>query len=276
MSCTSTNSVVSPTQKPNVQAYLAPGQPITLNLSTVIAYSDITTPDSISRPIDGQSIKIKTSDGKVFNLKSIGNGDYVSAKNEVVKFGIGYTLELNFDGLPISATTTIPQKPTGFKLDKNSISRTQRDFSQGFGGGGGPMGGGGPGGTQDDNTPIVASWNNPTGDYYFVAQLSQEANPEYVIITAANNTNNVGREIRRQINNQPTTTSLANIQPGSFQLFGKYAIILYRLNPDYAALYRSGGTSSQNISTPPTAITNALGIFTGVNTDTLSVTVLKK
>ena len=97
-----------------------------------------------------------------------------------------------------------------------------------------------------------------------------------MIITAANNTNNVGREIRRQINNQPTTASVANIQIGSFQLFGKYAIILYHPNPDYAALYRSGGTSSQNISTPPTAITNALRIFTGVSTDTLSVTVLKK
>jgi Domain of unknown function (DUF4249) len=273
VACTTTNEVIRPDQKPVVEAYLAPGQPISLRLMTVIAYSETETVDSVSRPIDGQKIQIKTSDGKIFNLTNTGNGYYTSAKTEVVKFGLSYSLDFKYNNLPVTATTTIPNKPTGFKLDKTSISLTQRDFSQGRGGPGGPM----MGGVMDDNTPIVLSWNNPTGEYYFVVQLSLDANPEPVVITPVNpNQNNDRGPGGRRIVNQPTNAGVANVQPQSFQYFGKYAIILYKVSPDYAALYRSGGTSTQNISTPPTSISNGLGIFTGVNTDTLRVEILKK
>jgi Domain of unknown function (DUF4249) len=275
VACTTTNEVIRPDQKPVIEAYLAPGQPVSLRLMTVIAYSETETVDSVSRPIDGQKIQIKASDGKVFNLTNTGNGYYTSAKTEVVKFGLGYSLDFKYNNLQISATTTIPNKPTGFKLDKTSISLTQRDFGQGRGPGG--PGGFMMGGVMDDNTPIVLSWNNTTGEYYFVVQLSLDANPEPVIITPVNpNGQNDRGPGGRRVVNQPTNGSVANVQPQSFQYFGKYAIILYKVSPDYAALYRSGGTSTQNISTPPTTINNGLGIFTGVNTDTLRVDVLKK
>jgi hypothetical protein len=53
-------------------------------------------------------------------------------------------------------------------------------------------------------------------------------------------------------------------------------VILMHVNPDYAALYRSSGSTSQNISTPPTSITNGLGVFTGVNADTLKFEVKQR
>lgn len=124
---------------------------------------------------------------------------------------------------------------------------------------------------QDDNTPLVLSWDNPTGEYYFVVQQSADSNSDPVI-----SINNGQGLPQRRINNQPTNGSVTNIQPRSFSYFGKYNVILFRLNPDYAALYRSGGTSTQNLSTPPTAITNGLGIFTGVAPDTIQVLVQKK
>ena len=52
-----------------------------------------------------------------------------------------------------------------------------------------------------------------------------------------------------------------------------HRIVLFHLNPDYAALYKQSSTSTQHIATPPTRVVNGLGIFTGVNTDTLYVAV---
>jgi hypothetical protein len=52
-------------------------------------------------------------------------------------------------------------------------------------------------------------------------------------------------------------------------------LILYHLNADYAALYNDTGNSSQNLTNPTTNIENGLGIFTGINADTLLLNVIK-
>jgi len=75
--------------------------------------------------------------------------------------------------------------------------------------------------------------------------------------------------------NEPLTGINNTLRSQSFQYFGSHNIVLYRVNAEYAALYQSSGTTSQNLSTPPTSITNGLGIFTGINADTLKFTVNK-
>lgn len=264
--CTETNQVISSGQKPVVEAFLAPGKPVSLKLTTVIGYTDASdAADSISRPIDGQTIQIKVSNGDVFTLKSLGQGLYESASNQLVKFGLSYTLDFIYNDLPISATTTIPTRPTGFTISRNILYRSKIDLSNGTGGGFRP-------GTED-RTPIEAAWDNPNGEYHFIALINAEVAPETIVILPTDATNQF--PFNRSFNNEPTTASTSNIQPQSFQYFGKHYAVLYRLNADYAALYKSGGTTTQNISTPPTSITNGLGIFTGVNADTLIVNVLQ-
>jgi hypothetical protein len=262
--CTETNRVINSNQKPVIEAFLAPGKPVSLKLTTVIGYTDAA--DSIARPIDGQTIQIRVSDGNIFTLKGVGEGLYESANNELVSFGLTYTLDFTYNDLPISATTTIPTRPTGFTLSRNIIYRSKVDLSSGTGGGFRPG--------SEDRTPIEAAWNNPAGEYHFIALINTETTPEAIVILPTDTDNN-RFPINRRFNNEPTTANISNIQPQSFQYFGKHYAVLYRLNPDYAALYKSGGTTTQNISTPPTSITNGLGIFTGVNADTLIVNVYK-
>ena len=60
------------------------------------------------------------------------------------------------------------------------------------------------------------------------------------------------------------------------QQFGDHRVIVYRVNPEYAALYESASNSSLNISEPPTNINNGLGIFTGISSDTLFFKVIEK
>ena len=51
---------------------------------------------------------------------------------------------------------------------------------------------------------------------------------------------------------------------------GKTLLILYHVNPDYAAIYNSSSASSQDLTGASSDINNGQGIFTGLNSDTLS------
>ena len=266
-SCTDTNTVVNPGDKPIIEAYLAPNHKVSMKVYTEIPYSE--TSEGKSDVIDGLTIKITGSDGKNFTLKSLGGGIYESGSTELIGLANStYTMSFDYKGRNVSATTTIPEKPIGFKIDKTEISRTQIDLSSGGfpgGGGGGPFGGGG-----EINTSVELTWSNPNKAYYFVAAQNTETSPVAVLIPPAGS---IFPSFR--FNEQPSTGVSQLLRSQSFQYFGNYDLILYRVNTEYAALYQSAGTTSQNLSTPPSSITNGLGVFSGINADTLKFVVKK-
>lgn len=271
-SCTETNDVINPGDKPIIEAYLAPNHRVSLKVFTEIPYSE--SAEGVSKPIDGLSIKITGTDGKVFNLTSVGNGLYESAKTQLIGPAKAiYTMEFDYKGRKVSASTEIPEKPVSFKIDKTSISRTQIDLSSGFPtGGGGGFGGGGGGGPfgGDANTSVELTWSNPKQNYHFVAVENVETTPIQIVVPPSGSTFPSFRFF-----NEPLTGANNTLRSQSFQYFGSHNIVLYRVNSEYAALYQSSGTTSQNLSTPPTSISNGLGIFTGINADTLKFTVNK-
>jgi hypothetical protein len=263
------NNVVKPGDKPIINAYLAPGQPVNMKIYTEIPYT--ATDSAYSKPIVGMKIQITQSNGKNFTLTGDAEGNYISANSDKIgPVGTSVSMAFSYNGRLVSATTIIPSKPTGFKMDQTEITRVARDLSAGFGGG---PGGGGGGFLQEARVTINVNWNNPDNTYYFVAAQSLEPNPQPVIILPANTTNDNRRQ--RRFNNQPIQGNSSSLPSQNFNYFGKYGVILYRLNPDYAALYLNNSTTSQNIATPVGTISNGLGIFTGVNADTLTLNVLK-
>jgi hypothetical protein len=54
---------------------------------------------------------------------------------------------------------------------------------------------------------------------------------------------------------------------------GRSIIPIHLVLPDYASLYDRTTSSSQNLTNPSTGITYGYGIFTGLNADTLDMTV---
>ncbi|WP_064196837.1 MULTISPECIES: DUF4249 family protein [Emticicia] len=266
-SCTETNTVINPGDKPVVEAYLAPNHPVSLKLYSEIPYSD--TSEGVSQPIDGVSIKIIGSNGKTFTLTSQGSGLYTSANNELIgPAGTTYSLEFDFKGRKVRATTEIPSKPINFKSDKTEISRTQIDLSNFTPGSGGGIRPGG--GFDQENTSVNLTWSNPNNYYHFVAVENVEENRVQIIIPPSGSSFPSFRFF-----NEPLIGSSNVVRSQSFQFFGKHDIILYRVNSEYAALYQATGTTSQNLSTPPTSIINGLGIFTGINADTVKFVVNK-
>lgn len=258
--CETDSNLIEGGVKPIVEGYLVAGRPISITVKKEIAFTADTS--AKESPILGLNIKV-SGDGQTYALKSSGNGLYESDKTVKLKVGSMYSISFDYNGKPVSASTTIPTKPVGFTSDLTSIARTKLDLSSGSSNIRNP----------DGNTDINLSWSNPSSEYHFVVADNVETSPVAIItLPTTSNFNDIIRRFR----SQPLQGTDTRLRSQQFQYFGKYNLVLLKVNADYAALYNSSGTTSQNISTPPTTITNGLGIFTGVNADTLTFTVKQK
>lgn len=73
----------------------------------------------------------------------------------------------------------------------------------------------------------------------------------------------------------PTQSNTVNIVRQNFEYYGKYKLILFKVNGEYIDLFNNRGQSSLNLTNPPTNVTNGFGVFIAMNVDTLDFTVLK-
>ncbi len=254
--CSCKKEVADPsfTDTPVVQGYLEPGTTPILNISRQVAFSSTATyaPDNIN----ALNVQIIYND-TVYTMKPLGNGNYVDSNLFISKNGT-YGLRFAYNGKTVSATTSIPPKPTGYSESTDTMSIVQE--GTGATGGGGGLGGYRP-------NPFIMSWSNPDASYYIIVVENIEVNP------VAINLNETAPP--RIFRNQPTQSNQYQINSREFHFYGRHRMILYHLNPDYASLYNNDGSSSLNLTNPQTNLTNGLGIFTGLNADTLMVTIYK-
>lgn len=259
LSCTEINNVVNPGDKPILEAYLAPDATVSMKVFTEIPYLE--DDSAFSQAIEGLIITITSDEGTAFNLQDKGNGNYES----IEKLGSAesnYSMSFQHNGRTISANTSLPPAPVNFQSDTLTIYRTELDLSGGFTGRPPGLGNG-----ATNQSPLTLTWDNPDNVYHFIAAEYLESSLDPVV-TFPTNTDGFTRPPQR-FNNEPILGEVNNLQAQQFEYFGTYAIILYRLNPDYALLYENSGSTTQNIATPVSTISNGLGIFTGVNADTL-------
>jgi len=231
--------------KPVVQAYLVPGQPISIYIKQEIL---IGSSDTTTKTIDGLDVKI-TNSGNTIHLKSFGKGIYVDSTYKAVA-GQTYNLDFTYNGVEITASTIIPSKPSSVTISGTSLSIPSNTFDL------------------SSITPLTLNWSNPNNDYFLIlVQLTQSADTMSPIDTSSRfHRHSFFRE-------QPLQTSSSEINPRDFSYYGQYYVVLYKLNADYAELYNQSGNNSQNLTKPITNINNGLGIFSGINADTLKITI---
>ncbi|MCU0469720.1 MAG: DUF4249 domain-containing protein [Arcicella sp.] len=261
-SCEKENNTIPGGAKAVVEAYLVPNRPITVKVKKEIAYNeDLSNKETF---LSGLNIKI-TAEGQTYTLKPFQDTLYKSDDNVKVKVGVTYAISFDYNGKTVSASTVVPTKPVGFKTDIKTIVRTRQVITTS----------GGFGRNVDELVDVNLSWSNPNNDYHFVVADNIEPKLD-LIITLPSSSTTLLNDINRRFRGQPVQGTASRLQSQQFQYFGRYNLVLLKVNPDYAALYNSSGTTSQNISTPPSTITNGLGIFTGVNGDTLSFVVRER
>jgi hypothetical protein len=248
-SCSENDSEPEFVDQPVVEAYLKVGDYVNVKISRQTPYTSEYSFSSDN--IDSLNVKVIFEDS-IYTLSSKGNGEYVDS-DLIIKEGAKYELRFTFNNKLVSATTTIPIKPVEFKESASYI--TMEDMSSGP-----PI---------SMPEPIKFTWNNSDGSYYIVVAENIENDP-----TAIRDFD-TGSPPPNIFRNSPIQESSYDIQPMSFWYYGTYRLVLFHINPDYASLYDDNGKSSLNLSAPSTGITNGIGIFTGINSDTLWLEVIK-
>jgi hypothetical protein len=245
ISCEPLETYQEATPKAVVEAYLSPKKKIDILITKELPFSDST---SKRETLDDLRVVVET-EGIPTTLKPQGEGHYVS--DFLVQEGKVYNLSFVYDGRTVTAQTSIPVKPIGFKS-----TVTELKISSGF-----------PPSFPD---PLKLNWSNPLSDYHLVGIKNTEINPVAVFTGPFG-----GGNPQRQFRISPTQGNSTEIPGPQFSYYGRYEIVLHRINPEYATLYADNGNSSLNLSQPFTNVTNGLGIFTGYSSDTIIVNVIK-
>lgn len=252
-SCKKKNTTPAFNDLPIVEAYLNSGDHMFVKISHQTAVSTNVT---YTQSIDSLDLII-TVDGIAHHLQHTGEGMYEDSSLQI-REGADYDLQFMYNSKEISASTTIPTKPTGFIQSATSMTLQHIDATTTFE----------PGSfTMPD--PITLDWDNADASYYLVVVQNTESNPQLIRDTIDDRPSPVFRSTPAIIN----STTLREQQ---FQYYGHHLLILYHINPDYASLYDNTNNTSQNLSTPETGIINGLGIFTGISADTLELMIYKK
>jgi len=250
--CDSTTQVDVKSDTVVVDAYLFAGQGIdSIKVSLSNAASDTTDFETLD------NLTIRISDGnQSVELVPIGGG-YYQKLDFIIQTETNYELSFEYKETTISATTYIPAKR---EATISATSITVAQITQGQ-----P-----PSGTPPD--PIEIIWDNPENEYYYVLTQNIEENPESINTAFGNG----GAGRRFSFITEPQIMDVYNLDTRrDIQQFGTHEVIVFRVNPEYAALYETSGTTSNNLVQPPTNIENGLGIFTGVSSDTLILEVIK-
>lgn len=236
---------------PVVQAYLSPGDTIEVLISEKIPYDSTTVTANIE--VDGLVVTIAYNGGGV-TLQSLGGGVYKDVSGAIpVLVDSTYTLSFSYNNELIASTTIIPAKPTSVTQSATTIKMSQMDPEN-------------PSGTRPPE-PVVISFANEDESYYMTTVECMEANlvPVYKDSVPAND----------MFSSMPTKGTEIEIQPMRIRYFGLNRIILYHINPEYMQFFKHQASTSQSYEEPPTNITNGLGIFTGINGDTLYLNVVQ-
>lgn len=249
------NTAAQSVNRPVVESFLQPGVAPTVFVKKQIPYGST---DSTQVPIEDLSITLENiSTGEQHRLTHTDSSAYVGAGWQP-EAGQTYRLRFDYDGQTIGAETVIPAKPIGFSASAASIQVFDpSSFTPGSGA---------PPSFPD---PIDLSWDAGDGGYYLVVVETAEAAPALIF------SDTTRFRPFRAFRSAPAQTNTHRLDFQSFRYYGAHHVILYHLNAEYAALYESYGSNSTNLTTPYTNVDGGLGIFTGVNADTILVTVTK-
>lgn len=246
LSCQPVETNPSVESRPVVEAYLAPGQGASMRVSRQTVFA---TGDSIS-PILGLKPTL-FANGEPYSMVEEPTDSTYRASLEL-KAGDIYQVQFEYAGLSITSSTTIPEPPRNTSVSDSVLVIP-------------PINSSAPGSIPTFPDPISVTWDNPDGSYYLVVAQNVEENPSSI------NSGRFGQAFTFRSN--PIQTNTFQLNARQFQYYGKHWIILFRINDEYVSLYQDNGSSSLTLKIPYTNISNGLGIFTGINADTVLLNV---
>lgn len=247
-SCEEDNDLNIETDIPIVEAYLIPGEPINhVKLTKLIPFLD-NEENTDAMIINDAKITITNNDEYYELVPFPGDSGYYyyPDTNMLIQENETYSIYFQYNEKIISANTVVPEKPENFEISQDLI------YLERFVEGGYP--------SFEMETYEITWDNTDESNFYLSIDLMETVIDPISYLTTDTVT---------QTLSTPSVSDVYNIQSKKIRYYGKYRVVLYKVNEEYANLYESASTSSQSLTDPYTNIENGKGIFTAFNTDTL-------
>jgi|LGVF01.1.fsa_nt_gb hypothetical protein len=253
-SCEKDEGVNNTNDVPVIESFLSPNNEIYVKLSKMYTFSENDTLDNLS--INSVEVNIvHNSINYILTPSEDGTGMYTNNDEDLkVVVGDSYKLFFEYHGFDVSSETTIPSKPV-------NVSSNYRNYTVSSG----MMGG--------QQNPLTISWDNTDNSYHQISikYLDDEFDPI--------NTNMEEEDLieSRIVSIAPVSNDAYDLRVrNDLKFYGDYQIIVFKVNEDYVEITEESDDSSFSLSEPKTNIKNGLGIFAGINSDTIQVTVKRE
>ena len=237
---------------PVIQSFLIAGtDSIAVKVSTLKPYSNDLL-DTVE-PISGLKIYINNA---LLTEGSTGKY-YIKSSALNIEPNDTFNLKLDYNNAPISSQTIIPSVPQNFSISTDTVQVKQMTSSSK-----------GPGEMTFVNLELT--WDNPSKDYHFLT--IEWLGTTKVYTNSMMSTDDVKTK-RVTSSNQDNTYNINQMELG---LYGKYRAVLYKINKEYYDLLETTNLNSNDMTNPPSNVSNGWGIFTAMSTDTVYFWVIKK
>lgn len=246
--CSKTSVDTAITDQPVVQAYLIPGQTITVRL-----YLQKQTTDTAKygAPLTGQSVYISDGSTNILLTESAA-GVYTHADGGFLAAGKTYTMQFKYLTYNVSASTVMPAQPTNLAITDTVINISHATTT--------------PNSAPD--TLARLTWNNPSQFNHIIVFDNYLANRTLPVRSGFGGGGNFDNSTNGSSEVNAGKASGYAITQNTLPFYAQYKVILYRVNQEYLDMLQSnsnnGNTSSQTLTNTYTNVTNGFGIFTAM------------
>jgi len=179
---------------------------------------------------------------------------YYQGTGLTVNVGDMFNIEVDYNGQSVTAATVVPPKPQNVALSVSNLHFRIDTIQVRFG-------------TRISVTGLdtaIVTWDNPDGQYFYVVTESIDSTAQLLRPDSS---------FTRRFTSQPTNENSYRINNNSILYTGKHVLKVYRVNKEYADLYRSRQQDSRELNEPLTNVKGGLGIFSAFASDSLYFTV---
>ncbi len=232
-------------QTPVVEAFLYTGEQVDdVKLTELIPFGN---DEEDIPPINDAQVSLIYAESSYQLEPSPGDSGYYHYPGDdlVIKPGETYNLEVLANGVAIHAETVVPEAPSGVVISQDTIEippiysfEDLRNIRETF------------------QETIDISWENDTGEYYYVLIENMEENPQSIDV-------NETLPFRFSFVSRPTTDDFFSLRIfAHYTQYGLHRARIFKVNQEYADLYESSEQDSRNLNEPLSNVNNGLGIFT--------------
>ncbi len=241
-----------------IEAFITAGQPINdIKIKETASLDADSLPDV---PITGAEVRLLSGGEEVFLNYNPETKKYYAEDSdfEIVNFE-EYSIEIRADGTTATATTVVPEPPTGLQMTDSVLIVPQLFLTFGLR-------------EQIEelfaNERITLTWDSIPGRSFFVVIERKEDEPDQ-ILPAEVPAESLELLSSFRFISEPSPIPSFDIIAVALEGYGRHIAKVYTVNEEYVDLFNSAVQDSRDLNEPPSNIANGLGIFTAFAVDSL-------